>query len=159
MQAHEIMKRQVIKVKEQDSIHIVIKKFLEYGISGLPVVNDQNEIVGYISDGDILRYIGKSNDIVIGTPFFMTLFKVDEAEFVERAQRVRKLNVMELAQKKVYKVAWNEEMETISAILGEKKLKKLPVERHGVLVGIISRGDVIRNTFKSINVCLKTSTC
>ncbi len=158
MQAHDIMKKSVIKVKEQESIHCVITKFLEYGISGMPVVNDRNEIVGYISDGDILRYIGKPNDIIIGTPFFIKLFKVDQTEFIERAQKVRDLNVMELAQKAVYKVAWNEEMETVAAILGEKKIKKLPVERNGVLVGIISRGDVIRNTFKALDGCLNLRT-
>uniref|UniRef100_UPI0038657C51 CBS domain-containing protein n=1 Tax=Paenibacillus psychroresistens TaxID=1778678 RepID=UPI0038657C51 len=64
-------------------------------MSGLPIVNERNEIVAYISDGDIMRYIGKKH---------MTM--------------------------------------------GEKKIKKVPVERQGVLVGIISRGDVIRHVFK-----------
>ncbi len=157
MKANDIMKKRVIRVKEQDSVGCVIEKFLEYKISGIPVVNDRNEMVGYISDGDILRYIGKPNEIVIGTPFFMKLFKVEQEEFIERAQKVRELNVMELAQKQVYKVEWDEEMETVANILGERKIKKLPVERNGVLVGIISRGDVIRNTFKALNSYLVSS--
>ncbi|MDP4162882.1 MAG: CBS domain-containing protein, partial [Bacillota bacterium] len=52
--------------------------------------------------------------------------------------------------KKVVKISWNEELENIAAILGKKQIKKLPVERHGVLVGIISRGDVIRHSFKAL---------
>ncbi|MCQ6273948.1 CBS domain-containing protein [Bacillus sp. V3B] len=155
MRAHEIMKKQVIKVKEHDSVQSVIRKFMEYDISGLPIVNDRNKIVAYISDGDIMRFIGKPNDIVIGTLFFAQAFKVDEDEFEERAQKVRELNVMEIAQKTVYKVKWDEKIENIAAILGKKQIKRLPVERNGVLVGIISRGDVIRNTFKSLNTCLK----
>lgn len=151
MQAHEIMKNQVVKVKEQDSVESVIKKLIEYGINGLPVVNDRNEIVAYISDEDIIRYIGKPNDIVIGTLFFAQVFKVDEEEFEERAQKIRELNVMEIAQKAVYKVKWDEEIENIAEILGKKEIKKLPVVRNGILVGIISRGDVIRNTFKALN--------
>lgn len=158
MQAHEIMKNQVIKVKEKDNVGFVIEKFIEHRISGLPVVNDRNEIVAYISDGDIMHFIGKHDDIVVGTPFFAKVFKGDVEEFEERATRIRDLNVMEIAQKTVHKVTWDEEIENIAAILGKKQIKKLPVERNGVLVGIISRGDVIRHTFKALNACLKKST-
>lgn len=158
MQAHEIMKHHVIKVKEYDLVGFVIEKFIEYGISGLPIVNERNEMVGYISDGDIMRYIGKQDDIVLSTFFFTQLFKGDFDAFEDRANRIMNLNVLEIAKKSVHKVSWNEEIENIAAILGKKQIKKLPVERNGVLVGIISRGDVIRSTFQSLRYCLKKST-
>ncbi len=71
MQAHEFMKKEVIKVKETDSVRSVIEKFIEYGISGLPVINDANKIVAYISDGDIMRYIGKHKDVHIETFYYV----------------------------------------------------------------------------------------
>lgn len=150
MKAHEIMITDVYKVNEKDTIRSVIEKFVDQHISGLPVVNDKNEIVAYVSDGDIMRYIGKHKDKVFGMYTFVTFVRGDDEEFEERVQRVLDLNVMEIAQKKVHKVKWNEEVEDIAAILGEKQIKKLPVERDGVLVGIISRGDVIRSTFKGL---------
>jgi CBS domain-containing protein len=150
MQAHEIMKNQVIKVKEKDSVRSVIEKFMDNKISGLPIVNDRNEIVAYISDGDIMRFIGKHKDLIIGTFYFVNVVKGDDDEFEERAKKILDVNVMEVAKKTVNKVTWNEEIENIAAILGKKQIKKLPVERDGVLVGIISRGDVIRHTFKTI---------
>lgn len=150
MQAHEIMVGQVQKVKADDTVRTVIEKFIEHGISGLPVVNDRNEIVGYVSDGDIMRYIGKHEDRIVDSFYYAFVIKGDNEVFEEREQRLLSLNVMEIAKKKVYKVAWNEEMENIAAILGKKQIKKVPVERNGVLVGIISRGDVIRNSFKTL---------
>ncbi|MEG6513822.1 CBS domain-containing protein [Desulforamulus ruminis] len=150
MQAYEIMMNRTYKVKESDTVRSVIEKFIAYRISGLPVVNDSNEIVAYISDGDIMRYIGKYNDFVIDTFFFATVIKGDDEDFLKRAQRLLNLNVMDIAQRKVIKVAWNEEIENIAAILGKKKIKKVRVERNGVLVGIISRGDVIRHSFKAL---------
>lgn len=149
MQAHEFMKTDVIKVKETDSVRTVIEKFIEYGISGLPVVNDANKIVGYISDGDIMRYIGKQKDIHIETFYFVGIFK-DDQEFEDRAKRILDLNVKEIAKKTVQTINWDADIEDIAAILGKKRIKKLPVERNGVLVGIISRGDVIRHSFKSL---------
>jgi CBS domain-containing protein len=150
MQAHEIMIREVRKVKESDTVRSVIEKFIEYRISGLPIVNDSNEIVGYISDGDILRYIGKHEDRIVDSFYFAFVIKGDNENFKEREQRLLNLNVLEIAKRKVFKVSWDEEMENIAAILGKKQIKKVPVERNGVLVGIISRGDVIRHSFKDI---------
>jgi CBS domain-containing protein len=150
MKAHEIMVSDVFKVHEKDTIRSIIEKFVDQHISGLPVVNDKNEIVAYVSDGDIMRYIGKHKDKIFDTLTFVSFVKGDDDEFEERIQRVLDLNVMTIAKKKVHKVKWNEEVEDIAAILGEKQIKKLPVERDGVLVGIISRGDVIRTTFKGL---------
>ena len=149
MQAHEFMKKEVIKVKETDSVRSVIEKFIEYGISGLPVINDANKIVAYISDGDIMRYIGKHKDIHIETFYYVDCIKGDDGEFHDRVKRILDLNVKEIAKKSVQTIAWNAEIEDIAAILGKKRIKKLPVERNGVLVGIISRGDVIRHSFNS----------
>ena len=150
MQAHEIMLSQVHKVKEDADVRVVIERFIDYRISGMPVVNDKNEIVAYISDGDILRYIGRHEDRFIDNFYYTFVVKGDEEDFEERKQRLLQLNVLEIAQKKVIKVSWDEEMENIAALLGKKQIKKVPVERNGVLVGIISRGDVVRNSFKSL---------
>jgi len=150
MKAHEIMIRQVYKVKENDTVRSVIEKFVEHRISGVPVVNNRNEIVAYISDGDIMRYIGKHEDIIINSFFYPTIIKGDNDEFVDRVQRVLGLNVLSIAKRKVYTVSWDEDIENIAALLGKKQIKKLPVMRNGVLVGIVSRGDIILHSFRSI---------
>lgn len=150
MQAQDIMIREVHKVKESDTVRSAIEKFIEYGISGLPIVNDRNEIVGFLSDGDVLRYIGKHEDRVVDSIYFSFVVKVDTVEFEDREKRLLDLNVLEIAKRKVIKVSWDEEIEKIASVLGKKQIKKVPVERNGVLVGIISRGDVIRNSFKSL---------
>ncbi|KUP25726.1 CBS domain-containing protein [Paenibacillus sp. DMB5] len=150
MKAHEIMIRQVYKVKEYDTVRTVIEKCLEHRISGMPVINDRNEIVAYISDGDIMRYIGKHDDLIVDSFFQINVIKGDEDEFEERTRRLLNLNVMSIAKRKVTTVAWDEDVERIAAVLGKKQIKKVPVERNNVLVGIISRGDVIRHSFKSL---------
>lgn len=150
MQAHEIMISPVYTVKKSETVRSVIKKFIEHRISGLPVVNDRNEIVAYVSDGDIMKFIGRHEDRVFDSFYYITVVKGDELEFEERAKGLLNLNIMDIATKKVIKVSWDTEIEDIAAILGEKRIKKLPVERDGVLVGIISRGDVIRHSFEAI---------
>jgi CBS domain-containing protein len=148
VKAHEVMISQVHKVKETDTVKSVIEKLITHRISGLPVVNDRNEVVAFISDGDIMRYIGKHSDKVLDTFYYPIVIMGDYENFEEREQRLLYLNVMKLAKRKVIKVSWDEDIENIAAILGKRQIKKVPVERNGVLVGIISRGDIIRNTFK-----------
>lgn len=150
MLAHEFMITDVCKVAENDTIRSVIEKMIQHRINGLPVVNHKNEVVGFVTDGDIMRYIGKHKDQMLNSVFFIYSIQGDNENFEERLQHILKLPVMELARPKVHTVSWDEEMENIAAILGEKHYKKLPVVRNGVLVGIISRGDVIRHAFKNI---------
>ncbi|GAK43214.1 CBS domain-containing protein [Paenibacillus urinalis] len=146
MKAHDIMISPVYKVKESDNVEQVIQRFIDHRISGLPVVNERNEIVGYISDGDIMRYIGKKDDMFIYT----YAVNLNYEEYEDRVKQIMKLNVMSICKKKVITVSWNEDIEIIASILGKKQIKKLPVHRNGVLAGIISRGDVIRHSFQSL---------
>ena len=150
MKAHEIMIKQVYTVRENETVRSVIKKFIEYRISGLPVVNDKNQIIAYVSDGDIMRYIGKHENLVSDFFYYVAAIEGDDENFESRVQKILDLNILEIAQRKCIKVSQNEEVENIAAILAKKHIKKLPVEHQGVLVGIISRGDVIRHSFKFI---------
>jgi CBS domain-containing protein len=150
MQAHQIMITPVFSVQESDTIRAVIEKFVQYRISGVPVINEQNQVVAYISDGDIMRFIGRHEKVVFYSWESIGFFNGDQEDFKARIQRILTLNVMNIAQTRVIKVQWDDEVEEIASILGKKQIKKLPVERNGVLAGIISRGDVIRSSFQGL---------
>nr|WP_240353818.1 CBS domain-containing protein [Cohnella algarum] len=142
------MVARVYKAKETDSVRSVIEKFIEFRIGGMPVVNERNEIVAYISDGDIMRYLGRNRNSISDFVYAYATFNGFADSFDDRTRSLLETNVMAIARKKVITVAWDEEIENIAAILGKKQIKKVPVERKGALVGIISRGDVIRHVFK-----------
>ncbi|WP_188454831.1 CBS domain-containing protein [Virgibacillus oceani] len=150
MQAVDMMIKNVYKVSEKDSVRSVIEKFIDYRISGVPVINDRNEVVAYVSDGDIMRYIGRHKDIIVDSLYTVNVIKGDDEEFENRVKKILDLSVLQIAKKKVITAPWDEEIENVAATLGKKQIKKLPIERDGKLIGIISRGDVIRHTFKTI---------
>src|SRR5690349_20475219 len=55
MRAREIMSRQVITVGADASVMEAIKIMLSHHVSGLPVVDTGNKLVGMLSEGDLVR--------------------------------------------------------------------------------------------------------
>lgn len=143
MIASDFMVKRVIKAMEEDTVRTVLDKFVTHRISGMPVVNHRNEITGYISDGDIMRRIGKQNPVVFESFLFSAVF-TDQVDTGFKFRKLVELNVMKVATHHVVTVEADAEVGEIAAILGKKRIKKVPVVRDGVLVGIISRGDIIR---------------
>ena len=54
------MSRDLITFKPEQMIEDVIQSLIKNKISGGPVVNDKNELVGMISEGDCLKQISES---------------------------------------------------------------------------------------------------
>lgn len=147
MKARDIMIKEVLKVKDDSTVKDVLEIFSTHKISGLPVVNNRNETIGYISDGDIMRWIGKRDPVFIDL-FFVNAVFLDLESLESKFDRLVMANVMDVAKKKIIIVEEDEDIEKVATILGNKKIKKVPVLRNGVLRGIISRGDIIRYVTK-----------
>lgn len=150
MRAKDMMIKDVYFVGEHATVRDVVRHFISHRISGLPVVKENGELCGYISDGDIMRYIGKHQDIIIDSILSVGVISADDRSFSERAQEVLDLDVHSITKRKIITIDAEAEAEDVAAVLGKKQIKKLPVTEHGKLVGIISRGDVIRNTFEKL---------
>ncbi|RNC29021.1 MAG: Inosine-5'-monophosphate dehydrogenase [Candidatus Dichloromethanomonas elyunquensis] len=143
--AHEVMVNPVFTVSEDNTVQTVLKTFVEHRISGVPVINAKNEPVGFISDGDIMAYIGYHDSIVFFfdiTSYTSTWVETESLE--EKIKELNKLNVMKIATKQVISVQFDEDLDKVARILGNKKIKKVPVVKNKELVGVISRGDIIR---------------
>lgn len=148
--ADEIMVNQVISVSMNDSIKTILRAFVEHRISGVPIINAKNEPVGFISDGDIMSYIGYQDPrtFFFDSISYSTLW-ADTETFEGKIKNLMDRNVMEIATKRVITVESNLDIDQVAKILGNKKIKKVPVVSEQKLVGIISRGDIVRYVVKN----------
>ncbi|MEG6615428.1 CBS domain-containing protein [Peptococcaceae bacterium 1198_IL3148] len=147
--ASDVMVSPVIAVTNNSTVSDVMEKFVANRISGLPVVNDANEPIGFISDGDIMKYIGYNNTVIVD--YFTHLITWFDNETMEKkVHDLLKLNIMELANKRVITVDADTELDNVAQILGNKRIKKVPVVKNKKLVGIISRGDIIRYIWNKV---------
>lgn len=136
-------------VSSGDSIERVIEKFIEYRTSGLPVIDSSRHIIGYVSDGDVLRYMARQDVHVVGESFSYVL--PDNEEFVSKAKEVLQKNILEIATKHTITVEFITPLSEVCRLFYEHKLSKIPVTQNGVLVGTISRGDTMRYLMKKLS--------
>ena len=119
--AHEIMTRNVVVVHADDPAIDAALLLVQRSISGLPVVNDDMELVGIITEKDVLKL----------------LIEVDPDK------RVR--DYMTTAVKSFDE---SKSVLDICAHLFLHDIKRVPIVKDGKLVGIVSRRDIIREILR-----------
>jgi CBS domain-containing protein len=117
------------------------KKMLDQNISGLPVVDDAGQLVGIISEGDLLRRPE------IGTQrrrarwlHFLTGPGKSAADFVhEHGRKVR-----EVMSREPFTVSEDASLDQIVDVMEKNNIKRLPVMHAGRVVGIVTRSNLVR---------------
>ena len=59
MQANEIMTRDVITIQEDAPVDEAVQRLAEYQLSGLPVLNRRGQMVGIVTEADVLARSGE----------------------------------------------------------------------------------------------------
>jgi len=146
-----IMKKDVYTVKDTDSLDLVMKVITDKKISGVPVVDKKNNLVGFISDGDIMRYLAKSHPLFVNAYSFAAIN--EENSFDDKLVNLMKNKAKDVAKKKIITIDINTSVEEVCKILNDKHLKKAPVIENGKMVGIINRSNITKyaiNTYLSL---------
>ncbi|WP_251198212.1 MDR family MFS transporter [Anaerotardibacter muris] len=135
-------------VTSSASIREVAQIMVENKTGGVSIVDNNKKVVGFISDGDIMKYIGRDDGILDST--YMLYQVPDPQTFPQRVSTLIDMNVMKIATKSVIAVTSTSSLEDACRLLSEKRIKKVPVVEDGNLVGSLSRSDVIRATMANI---------
>ncbi|WP_051291472.1 CBS domain-containing protein [Fictibacillus gelatini] len=164
LRVKDIMIQNVYTVNKDDNVQTVLEKFAKFRISGMPIVDDNYHLVGYISDGDIMRFLGKHVDKSFSSwiSLYAYYYAIDpkrlddetptgeeKDEFKRNSLHVFKKNVLDVGVKKTVTVKEEDSLVHVANVLAKRNIKKVPVVRDQLLVGIISRGDVVRSVVKN----------
>jgi CBS domain-containing protein len=142
MRAHQIMTRNVTTVRANTLIREAAGLMLQQRISGLPVVDEGNRLVGILSEGDFIRrseistqrpYIGWL-DYLIG-PGKAAL------DFVK--ENGRKVGDI-MTRSELFTVTEDLPLDQLVRLMERHNVKRLPVMRGDTLVGIVTRTDLLR---------------
>jgi DHA2 family lincomycin resistance protein-like MFS transporter len=137
-----IMKSDVYKLSPDDLVADALRLFVGKGISGAPVVDPQGTVCGFVSDGDVMRYLADQ------TPLFKTAYSFvlerGNDDFDKALGEVMRLRVGDIATKQVISIDIHTELGAACKVLVDHHLRKAPVLSEGKLVGIINRSNISR---------------
>jgi CBS domain-containing protein len=134
MLAKDLMTSDVVTVKPGHSIWHVAQIMLDHDVSGLPVVDDNDHLVGIITEGDLLGRIELGTRAAPMAP--------DErwGTFVKshswKAGDVMTANVVTAEEETP--------IHALATLMDQRRIRRMPVVRAGKLVGIVSRKDLLR---------------
>ena len=139
----DIMERDAYTCRYDQDLGEVVALFNELGTSGLVVIDEDRHVVGFISDGDIMKAVAaqKTRSIFGGGYSNMVLY--DNESFEEKARALKRRNVMELAVQRVLCATADQTIGEIADVLAKKKFKKVPViDEDGRLIGMVRRATI-----------------
>lgn len=119
----DYMTTKLITFRPEQTVMEVMEKLIKHRISGGPVVNDKNELLGVISEGDCVKQISDSR--YYNMP-------------VEDATVEKHMNCH------VETIDGNMNVFDAARIFIEKKHRRFPIVENGKLVGQISQKDVLK---------------
>ncbi|TCU05370.1 CBS domain-containing protein [Rhizobium sullae] len=140
MLVKDVMITKVVGVSPDNSVRRAAEVMLTNRISGVPVIDDAGCLVGIISEGDLLRRteLGRGAIAELGTS---VLTAEEQATAYVKSNAWRVADVMSRAPVVVEEDA---SLGRVSGLMQKHGIKRIPVMREGVLVGIISRADLLR---------------
>lgn len=127
---------------EQETVHHAIAIMQRDRTSGLPIVDGEKAVVGFISDGDILKSLAKHNTARTDGDIYTLLHEPETLQ--QRLEVIQGKPVLELATRNVVAVDVDADAENAFRTLSEKRIKKVPVVHDGKMVGTLSRGNILR---------------
>lgn len=141
----DVMTRDPIVVQAETPLKDVVQIIAEKRISGLPVVDQSGKLIGTISENDLMW-----QETGVTPPAYIMI--LDSVIYLENpAQYDRDLHkalgqtVKEVMTKETISVKPSKLLREAAQIMHDRKINRLPVvDDSGSVIGILTRGDIIR---------------
>ncbi len=135
----DVMKRDVITVKPQDSLKSVANVMFKHRISGVIVVDDEYHVVGMISNRDIIRAALPDYQSLISN----LAMSYDSESFENVLRTEENVRVGDLMDKNVETVTEQTSVVETAALMLFKDLRRAPIVKNDKLVGVITISDIV----------------
>ena len=121
------MAKHLVTFKPEDEIGTVIHKLNDHKISGAPVLNESEELIGIISQQDCLRVVLDS---------------------IYHNQPVSKHFVKDYMQKDIISVDYDADVVDVANMFLKHRFGRFPVVKDGILKGQVSKRDILKAALK-----------
>jgi CBS domain-containing protein len=140
--AADVMTREVVTVRPNDSLRRAAQLMLERGISGLPVVEANGRVVGVISEADLIRH-GESQT---RTRWWLDMVAEGEQVSPDLLAAMQAINrpVSRAMRTELITVSEQSPLREVAEKIVRFNIRRVLVLKEGRLVGIVARRDLVK---------------
>ncbi len=140
MKAKDVMSTRIVTVGPGHNVRHAAQIMLEHAVSGLPVVGDEGKLAGMLTEGDLMRRMELG-----GVPLRSAEMAANRTgDAIWSYVRNHSWRVEDVMSKDVIAVTEDTPLYRIAEIMEQNSCKRVPVLRDGMLVGLVSRADLLR---------------
>lgn len=153
VKVRDVMSSPAMSITPETLVKDAAAMLAEKNVSGVPVV-ENDLVVGVFSEIDVLRSIKTTKkDLRLVFPSISSLGiafqeEVTQREILEAYEEIGNTPVRDVMSKEVVTVSPDITVNEAIVMMVERKIQRLPVVEGHKLVGIVTRGDIIRGLAK-----------
>ena len=141
MKAADVMVCTVISVRPNARVEEVASTLLANRISAVPVIDEEGELVGIVSEGDLMRRAEAGTDRSRSWWLeYLTGKQVLAAEYVKSHSH----KVIDVMTRSVITAMPETPLGEIATLLERNRIKRVPIVQNGKVVGIVSRANLLQ---------------
>jgi CBS domain-containing protein len=131
----------VVSVHPDTGYKEVVQQLLAHGISGVPVVDDDEKVVGVVTEADLLSRSGYDGDRSRALAVLSDVLSVREHHWATKAGA---WTAGEMMSRDVVTCTPDTNVRTAARRMLDRGVTRVPVVLDGRLVGIVARQDLLR---------------
>ncbi|MGH8765630.1 MAG: CBS domain-containing protein [Burkholderiales bacterium] len=142
MKAKDIMSSPVVSVGPDTPVYEIAALLFERRISGVPVL-DNGRLVGIVSEADLLHRHEIGTDCVARTgSWWLRMFDADRTMLAYVRSHAR--HARDIMTREVVSIMPETPLSEIATLLEAHGIRRVPVLRDGLLVGVVSRANLVQ---------------
>jgi len=139
------MRKRVVTIGPDATVKELAQLFHEHDISGCPVIDDKDQLIGIVTEGDLV-----AQDADLHFPRYIQfldtqIYLQSPKKFEERLRRITGATVREVMTTDVHTVGMDTPVRKAATIMADKGINRLPVvDDRGRVVGLLGRHEVLK---------------
>lgn len=145
MKVKDVLIRDISAVFEDETVEDFVRICSMQSFSGLPVVDENMVVVGYISENDVIDAAVPSYFSLLQSVSFLP----DTHQLVQRLQKIKEHTISQYMKTPAVTVKEEDSLIHVADLIIRRRLKVVPVvDDQGRLVGIVTRMGVLKGAME-----------
>ena len=144
LRARDIMTKDVIAVSTSTTVEELARILVERRISGAPVIDDQGNLIGLVTENDLIRKNKKFHIPTIVRLFDAYIMLESKSRIENEIKEMAAVTINDIYRKEVVTVSEDAPVDEIATIMSERAVHLIPVVEGRKIKGIIGKIDIIK---------------